>query len=145
VYAHPLERLVLAGRIGAENITGTAPLAAQLAMETSDGPIVALGGYHSLRGFHDGRFVGPGKLLGGLEARYGLIWAPRLVEVKLYAYYDAGRVFSAGEAIRLTRHGLHAAMGGGAGVSLMRNTLVVLDAGKSPEGFELTFATSWAY
>jgi hypothetical protein len=144
-YAHPLNRLVLAARVAAENMTGTPPLAAQLTMETSDGPVVALGGHRSLRGYHDGRFVGPGKILGGVEARYGLIWAPRLLEIKLFAFYDAGRVFNAGEAIRLTRRGLHASMGGGVAVALMRNTLVILEGGKGTEGAEVVFATTWSY
>lgn len=145
VYAHPLERLILAGRLGTESITGTAPLAAQLTMETSDGPVVALGGVRSLRGYYDGRFVGPGKLVGGLEARYGLIWAPRLFEVKLLAFYDAGRVFGPGEAVRLTRHGLHASLGGGVAVALVRNTLIIVEAAKGTEAAEVRFATTWSY
>lgn len=145
VYAHPLDRLVLAARVAAENINGTAPLAAQLTMETSDGPVVALGGHRSLRGYYDGRFVGPGKLVGGVEARYGVMWAPRLLEVKLIAFYDWGRVFGPGEPVRLTRRGLHAAMGGGVAVSLMRNTLMVFEVGKGAEGTEVTFATTWSY
>ncbi len=145
VYAHPLERLVIAARVAAEDINGTAPLAAQLTMETSDGPVVALGGHRSLRGYHDGRFVGPGKLVGGIEARYGLLWAPRLLEVKLFAFYDWGRVFGPGESVRLTRQGLHAALGGGAAVSVMRNTLLLLEAGQGTDGTEVTFATTWSY
>ena len=145
VYAHPLERLVLAGRVAGEGMTGTPPVAAQLTMESSDGPSVALGGIRSLRGYHDARFVGPGKLLAGVEARYGLIWAPRLLEIKLVAFYDAGRVFGPGESVRLTRQGLHSAIGAGVGLALMRNTLVVVSGGKGTEGAELAFATSWSY
>lgn len=144
-YAHPIDRLILAARLGGENITGTAPVAAQLTMESSEGPVVALGGYRSLRGYYDGRFVGPGKLVGGLEARYGVVWAPHLLEVKLFAYYDAGRVFAPGEAFQLTRHGLHSALGGGVGMALMRNTLIVAEAGKGTEGAVFTFATTWSY
>jgi len=145
VYVHPLERLILAGRIAGENITGSAPLAALQTMESSEGPFGAMGGARSLRGYHDGRFVGPGKVLGGVEARYGLLWAPRLLEVKLFAFYDAGRVFGRGDSVRLTRQGLHAAMGGGVALSLMRNTLVLLQAGKGTEGAEVSFATAWSY
>jgi outer membrane protein assembly factor BamA len=144
-YTHPLERLVLAGRLGVEAASGAPPLAPQLTMESSDGPIVALGGARSLRGYHDGRFVGPGKLIGGLEARYGLIWAPRLLEVKLFAFYDAGRVFSRGESVRLTRQGLHAAWGGGVAIAMMRNTLFTLSGGKGTEGAEVAFSSSWSY
>jgi len=144
-YAHPFDRLILAARLGAESMTGTPPLSAQLTMETSDGPIVALGGSRSLRGYYDGRFVGPGKLVGGVEARYGVRWAPRLFELKLFAFYDAGRVFGPGESVRLTRRGLHSAMGGGVALSLMRNTLVTLFGGKGTEGAEVSFATTWSY
>ena len=144
-YVHPLNRLILAGRIGAENISGTAPLAVEQTMETSEGPVVALGGFRSLRGYYDGRFVGPGKIVGGLEARYGILWSPRLFEVKLFAFYDAGRVFAPGEAVRLTRHGLHAAVGAGVAMALLRNTLVLLQAGKGSEGAQVSFATAWSF
>lgn len=144
-YVHPIQRLVLAARIGAERMTGTPPLAPQMTMETSDGPMVALGGVRSLRGYHDARFVGPGKLVGGVEARYGLIWLPRVLEIKLFAFYDAGRVFGPGEPVRLTKRGLHSAMGGGVALAMMRNTLVTLFGGKGSEGAEVTFATSWSY
>jgi len=90
LYAHPLERLILAARVGRETITGTAPLAVQQTIETSEGPLVALGGARSLRGYYDGRFVGPGKIVFGFEARYGLLWAPRLLEVKLVRFLRRG-------------------------------------------------------
>ncbi len=144
-YVHPLERLILAARVGGEKMTGTPPLGAQQTMETSEGPIVAIGGYRSLRGYYDARFVGPGKLVGGVEARYGLLWAPRLLEVKLFAFYDAGRVFGPGETVRLTTEGLHKAWGGGVGASLMRNTLVTFFVGKGTEGTVVTFATTWSF
>ena len=65
--------------------------------------------------------------------------------VKLLAFYDAGRVFGPGESIRLTRHGLHAALGGGVAVAAMRNTLVTLEGGKGTEGAQVTFATAWSF
>lgn len=144
-YIHPLDRLIIAGRIAGEKMTGTPPLSAQQTLETSDGPVVALGGYRSLRGYYDSRFVGPGKLAMGLEARYGLLWSPRLLEVKLFAFYDAGRVFGPGEAVRLTTEGLHSAWGGGLGAALMRNTLVTVFVGRSPESTLFSFATTWSY
>jgi outer membrane protein assembly factor BamA len=144
-YAHPLERLILAARVGAEKMTGTPPISAQMTMETSDGPVIALGGYRSLRGYHDGRFVGPGKLVGGVEARYGFLWAPRLLEVKLFVFYDAGRVFGPGESVRLTREGLHSALGGGVAVAMLRNTLLTVFGGKGTEGAQFAFAATWSY
>ena len=107
--------------------------------------MLALGGYRSLRGYYDARFVGPGKLAGGVELRYALLWAPRLLEVKLVAFYDWGRVFGAGESVRLTGDGLHSSAGGEVAVALVRNTLFVLGVGKGSEGAQLLFGTTWSY
>lgn len=144
-YGHPFDRLIVAARIAGEGMTGTPPVAAQLTMESSEGPYVALGGYRSLRGYHDGRFVGPGKLIGGVEARYGIIWAPRVIEIKLVAFYDFGRVFAPGERVRLTRSGLHSSAGAEVALSMLRNTLIVVGAGKGTEGAQVIFGTSWSY
>ncbi|MGH7751719.1 MAG: BamA/TamA family outer membrane protein, partial [Gemmatimonadales bacterium] len=111
VWVQPLERFFLAGRLAVEEMTGTPPLAAQQSMETIERPRLAVGGYWSLRGYYDGRFVGPGKLLGSLEARYAFLWSPTIFELKLVAFYDVGRVFAAGEPVRLTTDGLHSAGG----------------------------------
>jgi hypothetical protein len=89
--------------------------------------------------------VGPGKLVGGVEVRYALLWAPRLLEVKLVAFYDWGRVFAAGETVRLTGDGLHQSAGGEVAVALVRNTLFVLGVGKGSEGAQLLFGTTWSY
>src|SRR5256885_12284697 len=80
-------------------------------METSERPFVAVGGYNSLRSYYNGRFTGPGKLIGGLEARYAVLLVPSVVELKLVAFYDAGRVFGPGEGVRLTTARLHRAGG----------------------------------
>jgi hypothetical protein len=136
---------MLAGRVGIERMTGAPPVAAQLTMESSDGPFIALGGYRSLRGYYDARFVGPGKLVGGVEARYALLWSPRLIELKLVAFYDAGRVFATGESARLTGDGLHSAAGGEVALALFRNTLFVLGFGKGSEGTQVLFGTTWSY
>jgi hypothetical protein len=145
VYLHPFEKLMLAARLGGERMTGSPPVSAQMTMESSEGSFIALGGYRSLRGYYDARFVGPGKLVGGVEARYALLWAPRVLEVKLVAFYDWGRVFAAGESVRLTGDGLHSSVGGEVAVALLRNTLIVLGVGKGSEGAQLLFGTTWSY
>jgi len=144
-YVHPFNRLVVAGRIAGESMTGSPPISAQFTIESSEGPYNAMGGYRSLRGYHDGRFLGPGKLMGGVEARYGLLWSPRVLELKLLAFYDAGRVFGPGESVRLTREGLHYAVGGGVGLALMRNSVFTFVVGNGTEGTEILFATQWSY
>ncbi len=145
VQVRPLHRLVLAGRLAAEGMGGNPPLAAQQEMESSELPFVAVGGYRSLRGFYDGRFTGPGKLLGGLEARYAVIAVGDAVELKVVAFYDAGRVFGPGEAVRLTTTDLHRGGGGEVALRLLRNSLVVIGYGRGSEGGRLLFGTTWSY
>src|SRR5438045_9487528 len=41
---HPLDRLIIAGRLAGEGMSGTPPVAAQFTMESSEGPLVATGG-----------------------------------------------------------------------------------------------------
>ena len=65
--------------------------------------------------------------------------------MKLVAFYDAGRVFGPGETVRLTHQGLHSALGGGVAVALLRNTLIVVEAGKGTESTQVTFATTWTF
>jgi len=145
IYVNPIERLVLAGRLAAEQMGGHPPLAAQLNMESSEQTYVAVGGYRSLRGYYDARFTGPGKLLGGLEARYGLLWAPTLFELDLVAFYDAGRVFDAGQSVSLTTKGLHKSGGGELGFRFGRNTVLAFGYGRGSEGGQVIFGTSWSF
>lgn len=144
-YVQPLEPLTVAARVGIEAMPGSPPLAPLTEMESSDRPFVAVGGYYSLRGYYDGRFAGPGKLLGGLEARYALLWAPSVLEVKLVGFYDVGRVFAPGEEVTFTTAGLHHAGGGEAVVRFGRNTLLVLGLGVGSEGSQFLFSTTWSY
>ncbi len=145
LYLHPFERLVLAGRLAGETMTGRPPLAAELVMETSEQPFVAVGGYRSLRGYYDARFVGPGKLLGGLEARYGLLWAPTLFELNLVGFYDAGRVFAPGERVTVGTAGLHASGGVEIVARILRNGILALGYGRGSEGGQVFFGTTWSY
>src|SRR5207249_11972980 len=76
----------------------------------------------------------PGKLIGGLEARYALISVPSVVEVKLVGFYDAGRVFERGEAVRLTTTGLHGSGGAELALRLLRNSLLCMGYGHGSDG-----------
>ncbi|HEV2750834.1 MAG TPA: BamA/TamA family outer membrane protein [Gemmatimonadales bacterium] len=141
----PVQPLVLAGRLAAEGMGGNPPVAVQQEMESSERAFVAVGGYNSLRAFYDGRFTGPGKLLGGLEARYAVFAVGDAVELKVVAFYDAGRVFGPGEAVRLTTTGLHQSGGGEVALRLLRNSLLVIGYGHSSEGGQFLFASGWSY
>ena len=145
VYLHPVERVILAARLAGERMGGTPPVAVQTTMESSEQPFIAVGGYRSLRGYYDARFTGPGKLLGGVEVRYALIWAPTIVELMLVGFYDEGRVFDAGQPAKLTSAGLHRSGGVELAARLLRNSLVVVGWGKGSEGSQLLFGTTWSY
>ncbi len=145
VYLHPFKRLVLAARLGGEGTGGSPPLAPQVEMESSERPFVAVGGYQSLRGYYDARFVGPGKLLGGVELRYRAVLAPSVFEVVIVGFYDTGRVFGPGEGFRLTTDGLHPSGGVEVAVRFLRNSLLVVGVGAASEGAQLLFGTQWSY
>ena len=145
VLIHPVRRVVLAGRLGTEGMGGRPPLAVEQDMESSEQPFVAVGGYRSLRAYYDGRFTGPGKLIGGLEARYALVALGDAVELNLVGFYDAGRVFGAGEAVRLTTIALHKSGGVEVALRLLRNSLVVAGYGHGSEGGQFVFGTSWSF
>jgi hypothetical protein len=144
-YVQPWERLTVAGRVAVEGMSGQPPLAPLTLMESSERPFVAVGGYYSQRGYYDGRFAGPGKLLGGIEARYGLLWAPTLFEVKLVGFFDAGRVFAPGEDVELTTEGLHHSGGGMLAARFGRNTLFALGGAAGPEGGRFLFEAGWSF
>lgn len=144
-YVHPFERLVLAGRILGERMSGAPSVSTMQVIESSGRPYVGVGGYRSLRGYYDSRFIGPGKLLGGIEARYALLYAPTLFEVKVVGFYDVGRVFASGDALSLTTHGLHSGGGGELMLRFGRNTVLVGGAGFGNEGWQFLFGSTWSY
>jgi outer membrane protein assembly factor BamA len=144
-YLHPLEKLVLAGRLVGERMSGAPSISAMQAIESSGRPYVGVGGYRSLRGYYDSRFIGPGKLLGGVEARYALLYAPTILEVKVVGFYDAGRVFGSGNALSLTTHDLHSSGGGELMLRLGRNGVLVAGAGFGEDGGQFFFGSTWSY
>ncbi len=145
LYVRPFERLTLALRVVGEDVSGTAPLPVQTTIESSDRAIESLGGYRSLRAYYDARFAGPGKLLGGVEARYALLWAPTLFEVKLVAFYEAGRVFGPGEGWRLSTDGLHPSGGLEVAVRIQRNALFATGFAVGDEGWRFLWASGWSF
>ncbi|HMA44213.1 MAG TPA: BamA/TamA family outer membrane protein [Gemmatimonadales bacterium] len=144
-YVHPLERLVLAGRILGERMSGAPSISTMQVIESSGRPYVGVGGYRSLRGYYDSRFIGPGKLLGGFEARYALLYAPTLFEVKVVGFYDVGRVFASGSSLSFTTQGLHSGGGGELMLRFGRNTVLVGGAGFGKDGWQFLFGSTWSY
>ena len=143
-YAHPFEKLVLAGRLLGERMSGAPSISVMQAIESSGRPYIGVGGYRSLRGYYDSRFIGPDKLLGGVEVRYALLYAPTLLEVKLVGFYDVGRVFPAG-GLRFTTQDLHSSAGGELMLRLGRNGVLVAGAGFGEDGGQFLFGSTWSY
>lgn len=144
-FLNPVEKLTIAVRVAGETMDGGPPVAPQMVMESGDRPFIAVGGFRSLRGYYDGRFTGPGKLLGGVEARYALLWAPSFFELKIVGFYDVGRVFGAGETFAVTTDGLHASGGAELAARILRNTIVVVGYGRGSEGGQFLIGSSWSY
>jgi outer membrane protein assembly factor BamA len=144
-YVHPTERIMLAGRVVGERMSGAPSISVMQVIESSARPYVGVGGYRSLRGYYDSRFIGPDKLLGGLEARYALLYAPTILEVKLVGFYDVGRVFGSGNAFQLTTRGLHSSAGGELMIRFGRNGVLVAGAGFGSDGHQFLFGSSWSY
>jgi outer membrane protein assembly factor BamA len=143
-YVNPFEKLVLAGRILGERMSGAPSVSVMQAIESSGRPYIGVGGYRSLRGYYDSRFIGPDKLLAGVEARVALLYAPTILEVKLVGFYDVGRVFPAG-GLRLTTQDLHSSAGGELMLHLGRNGILVAGAGFGEDGGQFLFGTTWSY
>jgi outer membrane protein assembly factor BamA len=143
-YVHPFEKLVLAGRVLGERMSGAPSVSVMQAIESSGRPYIGVGGYRSLRGYYDSRFIGPDKLLAGVEARFALLYAPTLFELKLVGFYDVGRVFPAG-GLRLTSQDLHSSAGGELMLRLGRNGILVAGAGFGEDGGQFLFGTTWSY
>ena len=144
-YVHPTERIMLAGRLVGERMSGAPSISVMQVIESSGRPYVGVGGYRSLRGYYDSRFIGPGKLLGGAEVRYALIYFPSVIEVKLVGFYDAGRVFGSGSAFQLTTRDLHSSAGGELMIRFGRNGVLVAGAGFGSDGHQFLFGSSWSY
>jgi len=144
-YVHPAERIMLAGRVLGERMSGAPSISVMQVIESSGRPYIGVGGYRSLRGYYDSRFIGPGKLLGGVEVRYALLYAPTILEVKLVGFYDAGRVFGSGSAFQLTTQDLHSSAGGELMIRFGRNGVLVAGAGFGSDGHQFFFGSTWSY
>lgn len=143
-YVHPSEKLVLAGRVLGERMSGAPSVSLMQSIESSGRPYVGVGGYRSLRGYYDSRFIGPDKLLGGVEVRYAILYAPTVLEVKLVGFYDVGRVFGAG-GVQLTNRDQHSSGGGELMLRFGRNSVLVAGAGFGEDGGQFLFGSTWSY
>ncbi len=131
----PSTRLVLAGRLGYLAQTSNTPFYILSQAPGVDGSSNWLGGFDSLRGFQNNRFIGNNVAIASAEARWffakSTVWNQNLA-YGTTAFVDAGSVFDSIGDTSLK----HWKPSGGIGFLLSWNvsTIVSFDLGKSGEG-----------
>jgi hypothetical protein len=129
------QRLVAAGRFLFNWQFGDIPFFAMNEFASSDDDFTGLGGFRTLRGFTQDRFVAPVALLFNAELRYTFAQANFLrqrLTFMLAPFLDMGNVFDNISSVSLRDWKLS----GGGGLRLTWNvsTVVSFDYGVSPEG-----------
>jgi outer membrane protein assembly factor BamA len=138
-------KLVIAGRIAAQAMSGSPRLGDYYRFERSERPFGAFGGSWSHRGLWRYRFLDSSKLIGNLDLRYDLLAQPTLYRLTLLGFLDAGRVFPTDD-FRLTTEDLK--VGGGLGLmaQFFRAAIVGFTVGAGPDKSLLAlFYTAWTY
>lgn len=141
VYISPfprLAKLVIAARaVGQVSSAGT-PFFALNVLPFTEDPKTGLGGFRTLRGFSQDRFVGPVVALANLEIRW--TFASFRAGGQHFAFLavpfvDVGRVFD--RVADATLRGFERGQGGGLRVAWNQATIVMFDYGVSREGSAL--------
>lgn len=127
-------RVVLAGRLGAGYTIGAAPFFEYQDEWSSEGSIEALGGYNSLRGYKQSRFVG--RIIGfaNFEVRTRLFQFDvrhQRFGVSLAPFVGAGGVWDA--LNQLTWKNIRISEGAGLRVAWNQSTIIALDSALSEE------------
>ncbi len=137
-------RLVVAGRVLGQTMSGAPPLGSFYLIEASDQPVFGLGGAQSHRALFRRRLLDADKLLASLDVRYDLAGVPTLFAVTLLGFLDAGRVFPAKE-LSLTTEDLQVGGGLGLFLKLFRSGILGGTVGIGPDGVTVHGHTAWTY
>lgn len=137
-------RIVLAGRVLAQTMGGTPRIGNLYRIESSDRPVVGMGGASSHRALADRRLLGPDKFLTNFDVRVDAFTIPTLATLTVVGFIDTGRVFEKG-GLELTGDDLK--VGGGAGVMLRIGRAGLLGGtfGHGPDGLVSQFHAAWTY
>jgi outer membrane protein assembly factor BamA len=135
-YVSLSRRLVLAGRVLAQQVSGDAPFYELAFVQSSFKQQEGLGGLGTVRGLPKNRYVGKGLVVLNGELRWRaadvrLLRKPAYVV--LSGFGDAGRVWSGAIRASEVTQDLHVGYGGGVRLGLGPNFLVALDVGHSAE------------
>ena len=135
-YVSLSRRLVLAGRVLTQQVSGDAPFYELAFVQSSFKQQEGLGGLGTVRGLPKNRYVGKGLVVLNGELRWraaDMRLLRRPAYVVLSGFGDAGRVWSGGIRASEVTQDLHVGYGGGVRLGLGPNFLVALDVGHSAE------------
>lgn len=135
-YVSLSRRLVLAGRVLAQQVSGDAPFYELAFVQSSFKQQEGLGGLGTVRGLPKNRYLGKGLMVLNGELRWRaadmrLLRKPAYVV--LSGFGDAGRVWSGAIRGSEVTQELHVGYGGGVRLGMGPNFLVALDVGHSAE------------
>ncbi len=129
-----LADLVLAGRAVYEIQTKGTPFFSQVLMPFIDDNHAGLGGFRTLRGFRQNRFVGPMIALTNYEVRWTFVHFRVLkqgIALMAVPFMDIGRVFD--NVGQTTLKGWKRTQGGGLRIAWNEATIIMIDYGFSDE------------
>jgi hypothetical protein len=141
VYVSPfprLTRLVVALRAFYQAQTQGTPFFSMNVIPFTEDPKTGLGGFRTLRGYSQDRFVGPVMAAGNAEIRWTFFTFDVLRQhfgLMVVPFVDAGRVFDSIGRTRLA--GFRHSGGSGLRIAWNQATIVMADYGVSPEGSAL--------
>jgi outer membrane protein assembly factor BamA len=140
---HPL---IVAGRLLYSAQFGTVPVYSLAVLPTSEGDALGFGGFPTLRGYPDNRFIGKSGMVANAELRWTfsekVLWRQHL-DLMLVPFIDVGRSFD--EPSDTTLSGWKLSGGGGFRVAWNLATLISFDIGVSGEGnfFSMAIGTQF--
>ncbi len=137
-YISPFRNFVLAGRIGYTDSSGEVPFYEKGTFAFLMNRYNGLGGFRTLRGYMEDRFIANTMTLGNIEARYQFGEASpggQLFAFKIIAFCDAGNAYdNAGDPFSEPRWGDYKyAYGGGLVIAWNQNTIIHFYYGMSKE------------
>jgi hypothetical protein len=146
VFGYAAQRLVVAGRAGLGYTFGSAPFFEYQDEWSTEGSIEGLGGFHTLRGYKQARFLARMMAFSNLELRYRFARFSILGQefgLMVVPFVDAGGVWN--RLNTLTVDNLRISGGGGFRVAWNQSTIVSFDYGVSEEDHQLFVALGHAF
>jgi hypothetical protein len=133
-----LTKLVVAARVVGQVASAGTPFFSLNVLPFTEDPKTGLGGFRTLRGYSQDRFVGPVLALANLEVRWTFVSfraAGQHLAFMAVPFLDLGRVFD--RVSDATLRGFERGQGGGLRVAWNQATVVMFDYGVSREGSAL--------